>query len=787
VQIEQKPPRKRRKKILIRLLLTIVIFITLVIGFISPITKYLVEKYDHRYLGREVTMDWAYVNPFTGYVHFDDLVIYENESDTSFFSASGVSANFSLLKLLSNTYEINSLVVDDPKGMIVKNKSNFNFSDLITKFSKKEDKRLVKKEPVKFNIINIEIKNGEFYYSEPLTPINYFIKDLSFKSTGKYWNIDTINGELSFKTGIGAGEIKSEFMINSNSLDYRINVVTHKLDMSIIQQYLKDLSNYGTVSAIIDANLKTKGNFKSKQRINIRGDFSVTDFHFGKSKAADYASFKELKVGISEIDPENEKYFFDSVLVSSPGFKYEKYDYLDNFQRMFGAKGSAVSAVNNDSQKFNLILEIAKYVKVIFKNILKSDYKVNNLAVNNGTIVYNDYSLREKFSIALDPLNIKADSIDNTHKNVKLLLQTSIKPYGSMSVKLVMSTKSNQDFDMHYRFQKIPVSLFNPFLISYTSFPLDRGSIELFGNWNVRNDFIQSSNHLIIVDPRISKKVKRKDTRWLPLPLIMFFVRERGNVIDYEIPITGDLKNPKFHVRDIVINLVENIFIKPPTTPYSFEVKNAENEIEKSISIVWAMRQTDLEKSQMKFLNKISGFLKDNPEARIWIEPINYEEKERENILFFEAKKKYYLSNSNLKLRELTEDDSMAIDEMSSKDPSFLKYLNTHIKDSTLFTIQEKCNRLLGADAVNVKYRELIGSRIHSLREIFISEKTDKQLKITKSKSVVPFNGFSFFKISYKGEIPKSLIDAYAALYEFNSESPRNKYREFRKAIKVGK
>jgi hypothetical protein len=66
----------------------------------------------------------------------------------------------------------------------------------------------------------------------------------------------------------------------------------------------------------------------------------------------------------------------------------------------------------------------------------------------------------------------------------------------------------------------------------------------------VRNGFIQSDNHVVIIDPRRTKRVRNKDKSWLPLPLIMSLVRERGNVIDYEIPITGNLKDPKFHLKD---------------------------------------------------------------------------------------------------------------------------------------------------------------------------------------------------------------------------------------------
>src|SRR5665647_1388737 len=82
---------RKFKKPLIILFITITTIVVLAILFISPITKYLVEKYDAKYTGREIKMDWAYVNPFTGYIHFSNVKIYELNSDSIFFSANGVS------------------------------------------------------------------------------------------------------------------------------------------------------------------------------------------------------------------------------------------------------------------------------------------------------------------------------------------------------------------------------------------------------------------------------------------------------------------------------------------------------------------------------------------------------------------------------------------------------------------------------------------------------------------------------------------------------------------------
>ena len=167
------------KKTMIIVIGVILITVVVVILLISPITKYLVEKYSEKYTGRQIRMGWVYVNPFTGYVHFSKLKIYESKSqsalkDSIFFSASGVSLNFAMLKLLSKTIEIKELTLDQPRGRILQNKKDFNFDDLIKKFT--PEKLDTTPSKIHFNILSIKIKNGAFYYLENVIPINYFIK-----------------------------------------------------------------------------------------------------------------------------------------------------------------------------------------------------------------------------------------------------------------------------------------------------------------------------------------------------------------------------------------------------------------------------------------------------------------------------------------------------------------------------------------------------------------------------------------------------------------------------------
>ena len=774
----------KTKKTILIIAGSILLFLVLVVLFISPLTKYLIEKYDVSYTGREITLDWAYVNPLTGYVHLSNLEIFEQDTQKVFFKTKGLSANLAMFKLLGGTYEITEVILDKPLGYVKQHNKLFNFSDLIEKFSSKDSIK-TPSETTKFNLLNIKIKNGEFHYNEDVTPITYFIKNVNIESTGLRYDADTLPVKFAFSSGIGTGDVEGDFTINLKNLNYSSGVVVKQFDLQIINQYVADLTNFGLFAAILNANVNSIGNLNSVDSISNSGNFTLTDFHFGKSKNEDFASFEKLVIAINELSPKNKIYDFDSISLKKPFFKFELYDSLDNFQTMFGVDGNNVSAINANENKFNLVIEIAKVIQKISKNLLTSHYKMGRLAVYEGDFHYNDYTLSEKFALSLNPFNLVSDSIDKNNKRILMSVKSGIKPYGDFNAQLSVSPKDSSFFDLNYHFIKIPLTAFNPYITTYTTFPLDRGAIEIKGNWNVNGGNIDSRNHIIVLDPRVSKRVKNKDTRWIPVPLAFAFVRERGNVIDYEVPITGNLKNPAFNFWDVIIDVLKNIVVKPVTTPYRMEVKYVERKIEKSMNMKWEMQKSNISSSQERFISKMIDFLKDNPNAQITITPKNYSVKEKEFALLFEAKKKYYLNSKSKNESNFKAEDSVAVAEMSIKNAGFLNYLNSQVKDKQLFSVQQKAAKLIKPELVEAKFDLLNKARVSEFISYFEDEKVEKQVKINKSISEIPFNGFSYFEISYKGEFPIFVEDAFKKMNELNNEKPREKYKSGRKKNKT--
>ena len=120
--------------------------------------------------------------------------------------------------------------------------------------------------------------------------------------------------------------------------------------------------------------------------------------------------------------------------------------------------------------------------------------------------------------------------------------------------------------------------------------------------------------------------------------------------------------------------------------------------------------------------------------------------KEKEYILFFEAKKKFYLSANNLDARSFSSEDSEIVDKMSVRDPVFIAYLKRQVNDSMLFTIQSQCAVLIDPVAVDAEFTRLSKEREKSFAEYFKEKKVGEKLKFSASENIIPYNGFSYYK-----------------------------------------
>jgi hypothetical protein len=163
------------------------------------------------------------------------------------------------------------------------------------------------------------------------------------------------------------------------------------------------------------------------------------------------------------------------------------------------------------------------------------------------------------------------------------------------------------------------------------------------------------------------------------------------------------------------------------------------------------------------------------------VSPVHYADKEKEYLSIFAAKKKYFLATNKKEKADFTSDDSVNVSRMSPKDSLFVKYMRDHTKDNLLFTVQDLSKAFIGPSTLEKMYERLKYERQEAFMKKFHEADVAGRVKLKKDESKTPYNGFSYFRISYNGDIPEEMKEAFNALDEYDNESPRKKLKEERK------
>ncbi len=731
------------------LLVSVTALVIAVIIFISPIAKYLIERYSEEYTGRKMEMSWLYVNPFTGRFHAYGFIIHEKKSKSNFISVGDCSFNISLLKLRSNSIDVSSITLDHLWINIVENKSQFNWDGFFNSDSTKAKPASKKAKAWAFSFRDIRLLNSEVVYNETSIPVHYKATKLNVECAAIQSDLAASAFKYDFTFQEKSGNVSGLFKMNFKNNDYDLKTVMKDFDMKTLDQYLREMTTYGYFSAMLNTDIDAKGNFSNAKNLIATGKLALTDFHFGKSASEDYLSFTKLAFDVDTLSPMNSKYLFRSVFLDSAYVKYQLYDSLDNFTRMIGSKGEQVSTAYTDHARENIVFQIAHYIALVAEDLIHSQYRADDFKISNAKALYEDYSLTQKFAVSVSPLNITAEHVDTRAKRTDVTLHTKLNPFGDLDIKLNVNPLDFGDFVLSYNIGHVPVPLFNPYSVYYTSYPFDKGTLALNGTWVVKDKQIGSSNHLQVANATLATKVKKDDTKKFPIRVALFFVRDVDREIDLTIPITGNLNNPKYHLRSAIIQVIRNLFVKPPSFPV-LKVKSVLAIENKNYDLVeWPLMSSKMNFIHEAQLRKISRYLFFHPKERITVIPCYFESREKEALLFFEAKKRFFCLQNHKPESLFSGKDSAETNRLSIKNRAFVHYLNLQNNASSEFTTQGKCLLLIGQAKVNEDYLRLNNERKRYLESYFKEHNEPEHLTFGKTVSEIPASGFSHYRLYY--------------------------------------
>ena len=709
---------KKSLKITVILSSILLGLVLMIIIFISPISKYLIEKYSEEYTGRKITMEGLRMNIFNGSITTKGLIVYEAKSNSPFFKADTFNLNIAVYKLWVGKYEITSVELSNLYLQVIQKGNKFNYDDLMNRFFADDTTKKVDTEPVKYWARNIQVNNATILYTntKPLTNIKLIKGAVQIPLIS--WDDPIYKIQTAFDLSTG-GSCKALLHFNTNTFDYKAKIDIDQLSIDFLYPYLKDYMKVKSLKGLINTNLWLSGNANQPTAIALSGSIKANNFAIVDATNELLTAIDETNVLIDTINTAKNRYNFRSISMDHPFFRLSMYDKGFNYERIMTTP-LAMSGDTSSTVYSNVFLMMSGYIQEIVREYDVNNYQINQFRVTRGQCIFTDFTHGDKFRYVLDSMTLSSDRLSSANPFLMFSVNSRLNTSGKMSGTLKVDPKHYQDIIIDASIKELLITDFNPYSKYYVATPFLNGTISYENQTTVLGGKLDSKNILDIRQVKAGKKVKNSTAMNLPVRLAVSLLKEVQGTIHLDIPVQGSLHDPKFKWGRVIWGVLKNLVIKAATAPFRLLANLFGGKEEDFKEMQFEYTQTDIMPNQQTVLDRLAKIAIDKPEIKIELTQVTNILDETEAIAVYQMKQKYLGISNAISAQEL----KRRTDSISNNDSLFVKYLVSKLPNAQgLQSTEEKSVQLIGREKIIPEVYALMDKRNTAVIQYLVNQK----------------------------------------------------------------
>lgn len=721
---------KKSLKITVILSSILLGLVLMIIIFISPISKYLIEKYSEAYTGRKIRMEELSINIFNGSITTKGLIVYEAKSSRPFFKADAIDLNIAVYKLWVGKYDITSVELSNPYLQVIQKGDKFNYDDLMNRFFAEDTTQKVETKPVKYWARNIQVNNATILYTntKPLTNIKLIKGVVQIPLIA--WDDPIYKIQTAFDLSTG-GRSKALLHFNTNTFDYKAKIDVDQLNIDFLYPYLKDYMKVKSLKGLINTNLWLSGNANQPTAIALSGSIKANDFAIVDATNELLTSIDETNVLIDTINTAKNRYNFRSISMDHPFFRLSMYDKGFNYERIMTTP-LAISGDTSSTVYSNVFLMMSGYIQEIVREYDVNNYQINQFRVTRGQCIFTDFTHGDKFRYVLDSMTLSSDRLSSANPFLMFSVKSRLNTSGKMSGTLKVDPKHYQDIVIDASIKELLITDFNPYSKYYVATPFLNGTISYENQTTVLGGKLDSKNILDIRQIKAGKKVKNSTAMNLPVRLAVSLLKDVKGNIHLDIPVKGSLNDPKFKWGRVIWGVLKNLVIKAATAPFRLLANLFGGKEEDFKEMQFEYTQTDIMPNQQTVLDRLAKIAIDKPEIKIELTQVTNILDETEAIAVYQMKQKYLGISAAISPQELKH----RTDSITNNDSLFVKYLVSKLPNAQgLQSTEEKCVQLIGREKIIPEVHALMDKRNAAVVQYLVNQKKVPSTSITISNT----------------------------------------------------
>lgn len=195
---------------------------------------------------------------------------------------------------------------------------------------------------------------------------------------------------------------------------------------------------------------------------------------------------------------------------------------------------------------------------------------LNSIAVHGGKIHFLDGKIQPAYEMDLD-FNGTVSGLSNRETDLATVeFDGKVDGQAPLTIRGKINPLRRDNFaDVKMEFTGFNMSSLSPYTGKYIGYKTSKGKMNLDINYNVAGRNLDSQNKAFLDQFTLGEKVESEDATSLPVGLAISLLQNRQGEIKLNIPVKGNLDDPKFSVGGVVIQVIVNLIAKAATSPFA--------------------------------------------------------------------------------------------------------------------------------------------------------------------------------------------------------------------------
>jgi hypothetical protein len=205
------------------------------------------------------------------------------------------------------------------------------------------------------------------------------------------------------------------------------------------------------------------------------------------------------------------------------------------------------------------------------KDVTPFPVRIDLVRVTDGATRFADFTTRPNFSIGIEKLKGTIKGLSSVQSaRAEVTLDGQVDRFAPVTVRGQVNPLAAESFlDLDMSFRNVELASFTPYSGRFAGYMIRQGKLTADLNYQINDRKLDADHRFVINQLELGDKVESPDAIGLPLKLAIALLKDRNGVIDLDLPVTGDLDDPKFRVGPIVWKVLVNLLTKAVTAPFA--------------------------------------------------------------------------------------------------------------------------------------------------------------------------------------------------------------------------